>query len=189
MSKKIVILNGSPRLKGNTSTLCDEFAKGAESAGHKNFRFDLKKLDIHDCIGCLRGGEDKGAPRVQKDDMDQIYAAYREADALVLASPIYWENFSGLLKRAFDRLYAFYEYEQKHAGGQYKPVRKESVLLMCAGGDTPGNWKPAIDYYDALTKLLNWEDRGKVLVGGVINVGDIKENPKLGDARELGASL
>ena len=51
MSKNIIILNGSPRLKGNTAMLCDAFMKGAESAGHAVTRFDLQKLDIHGCLG------------------------------------------------------------------------------------------------------------------------------------------
>lgn len=189
MGKKIIILNGSPRLKGNTAMLCDAFSRGAESAGHQVSRFDLKRLNIKDCLGCLRGGGDMARPCVQKDDMDQIYAAYREADILTLASPLYWRNFSHLLKRAFDRIYAFYEYEQKHAGPEYAPVHKESVLLMAAGLVSPENWAPASAYYDSLTELLNWKDRGRVLAAGVIGAGDIQGKPELNGAFNLGCSL
>lgn len=52
MGKKIVILNGSPRAKGNTAGLIDAFAKGAEQAGHEIVRFDLQRMDIHPCLGC-----------------------------------------------------------------------------------------------------------------------------------------
>ena len=45
MSKKILILNGSPRSKGNTAMLCEAFSAGAQSAGHQVTRFDLHKLD------------------------------------------------------------------------------------------------------------------------------------------------
>ncbi len=51
MSKKILILNGSPRSKGNTAMLCDALSAGARSAGHQVTRFDLHKLDIHGCLG------------------------------------------------------------------------------------------------------------------------------------------
>lgn len=47
MSKKIVVLNGSPRPKGNTAALIDQFVKGAGEAGHQVSRFDLFKMDIH----------------------------------------------------------------------------------------------------------------------------------------------
>lgn len=90
---KIVILNGSPRLKGNTAMLCDAFAKGAESAGHAVERFDLQKMNIHGCLGCMKGGKDPASPCVQKDDMERIYPAYTEADLVVLASPMYYWAF------------------------------------------------------------------------------------------------
>lgn len=69
MAKRIIILNGSPRAHGNTAMLCEFFAKGAESAGHNVNRFDLGKLKIHGCIGCMKGGKDKASPCTQKDDM------------------------------------------------------------------------------------------------------------------------
>ena len=50
MSKKIVILNGSPRMNGNTAELIKAFTEGAESAGHIVTRFDLQKMNIHPCL-------------------------------------------------------------------------------------------------------------------------------------------
>ena len=109
MSKNILILNGSPRSKGNTAMLCEAFSAGAQSAGHQVTRFDLHKLDIHGCLGCVKGGKDPASPCVQKDDMGLIYPVYREADLVVLASPMYYWGFSGQLKTAFDRLFAVAE--------------------------------------------------------------------------------
>lgn len=53
MGKHILILNGSPRLAGNTAALASAFAEGAEAAGHCVTRFDLGAMDIHGCRGCL----------------------------------------------------------------------------------------------------------------------------------------
>ena len=50
MSKKICILNGSPRPTGNTKELIKRFTKGAEAAGHEVTCFDLQKMDIHGCL-------------------------------------------------------------------------------------------------------------------------------------------
>ena len=55
MSKKIVILNGSPRRKGNTSALVKAFTEGAESAGNTVTEFFLDGMDIHGCKGCFGG--------------------------------------------------------------------------------------------------------------------------------------
>ncbi|WP_297218227.1 NAD(P)H-dependent oxidoreductase [uncultured Desulfovibrio sp.] len=184
MSKNILILNGSPRLHGNTAMLCQAFTKGAESAGHTVTRFDLQKLDIHGCLGCVQGGRDVNSPCVQKDGMTAIYPVYRAADVVVLASPMYYWGLSGQLKTAFDRLFAVAEC---HAG--YANPRKECALIMAAEGNTPDNWKPVLDYYHALLGFLEWKDLGQVLAGGVFEAGAVAGQPVLEEAFRFGASL
>lgn len=184
MARKILILNGSPRLRGNTAMLCDAFAKGAEEAGHKASRFDLQKMNLRGCIGCMKGGKDPQSPCTQKDDMDLIYPLYREADVVVLASPMYYWGFSGQLKCVFDRLFAVAE-----CNPDYANPRKECVLIMAAEGDTPDNWKPMLDYYEALTGFLQWQDRGRVLAGGVLNAGAVAGSPVLEEAARLGSAM
>lgn len=184
MGKTILILNGSPRKRGNTALLCDAFMQGAASAGHTLTRFDVQQLDIHGCLGCMKGGKDPASPCVQKDDMDKIYPAYREADLIVLASPMYYWSISAQLKMVFDRLFAVAE----STPGYVNP-HKECVLIMAAEGNTPENWKPVLEYYHALLGFLGWEDRGQVLAGGVLEAGAVKGMPALKAAFTLGASL
>lgn len=181
---KIIILNGSPRLKGNTAMLCDAFTNGATQAGHSVNRFDLQKLDIHGCLGCMKGGKDPLSPCVQKDDMEKIYPAYEEAGIVVLATPLYYWGWSGQLKTAFDRLFAVAE-----CNPDYANPRKDCCLIMAAEGDSRENWKPAVDYYDELTRFLSWHDRGRVLAGGVLAAGAVANHPEVEAAFQLGASL
>ena len=164
--------------------LCDAFMKGAESAGHAVTRFDLQKLDIHGCLGCMKGGKNPASPCVQKDGMEAIYPAYRNADLVVLASPMYYWSVSGQLKTVFDRLFAVAECDPNYAN-----PRKECALIMAAEGDTPDNWKPVLDYYHALTGFLNWTDRGQVLAGGILDAGAVSGRPVLDEAFRFGASL
>ncbi len=56
MSKKIMILNGSPRRKGNTSALVKAFTEGAESAGNTVAEFFLDSMNIHGCKRSQRPG-------------------------------------------------------------------------------------------------------------------------------------
>ena len=184
MGKKIVILNGSPRKNGNTAMLCETFTEGAKGAGHTVTRFDLGQMDIHGCLGCMKGGKNPDAPCVQKDDMLQVYPAYQEADIVVLASPLYYWSFSAQLKAAFDRLFAVAELDPHYAN-----PKKDCVLLMAAEGDTPDNWKPALDYYESLLRFLGWRDLGRTLAGGVLEAGAVAGKPALEEARKLGASL
>ena len=98
MSKKIVILNGSPRRKGNTSALVKAFTNGAESVGHTVTEFFLDGMSIHSCKGCFGGHSSRECPCVQRDDMDKIYPAVRECDVIVLASPLFCGDTAGLLR-------------------------------------------------------------------------------------------
>lgn len=181
MSKKIVVLNGSPRKQGNTSALIHAFTEGAESTGNTVKEFFLDDMNIHGCKGCFGGGKNLDSPCVQKDDMDKIYPAYKEADIVVLASPLYYWTISGQLKCAFDRLFAVAECDK-----DYRNPKKECVLLMAAEGH---GFEETLYWYDRLEKHLRWKSIGKVLCGGVMAVGDIEGNEKLEDARKLGASI
>ncbi|MBR1647395.1 MAG: flavodoxin family protein [Selenomonadaceae bacterium] len=181
MSKKIVVLNGSPRAKGNTSALVEEFARGAREAGCEVEIFHLDKMNIHGCKGCFGGGKNPEHPCVQRDDMDKIYPAYKAADLVALATPLYYWNFSGQLRTAFDRLFAVAECDPN-----YQNPKKESVLLMAAEGY---GFDDALTYYQNLMKHLGWTERGHVLAGGVMKVGDIKGHKELAQAYELGKTV
>lgn len=181
MAKKIIVLNGSPRPKGNTSALAEEFSKGAREAGCEVTSFLLDKMDIHGCKGCFGGGKDAVHPCVQRDDMEKIYPVYKDADLVVLASPLYYWNFSGQLRTAFDRLFAVAECD-----ANYQNPVKEAVLLMAAEGF---GFDDALTYYENLMKHLGWKDRGHVLAGGVMKVGDIAGHKELKEAHELGKAV
>lgn len=185
MAKNILILNGSPRGNGNTSTLIRCFTQGAEGAGHTVTCFHLQKMDIRGCLGCCKGGKDPKSPCVQKDDMEKIYPVYQAADVVVLASPMYYWGISGQLKCAFDRLFAVAELDPGYANPQ-----KDCVLLMAAEGDTQENFAPVKNYYDALLHHLGWRDLGVVYAGGNMEAGAILNQPEqLAEAERLGASI
>lgn len=184
LAKKILILNGSPRLKGNTAMLCDAFMDGVISAGHEVSRHDLQRMDIKGCMGCMKGGKNEASPCVIKDDMDKIYPDYRAADLVVLASPMYYWSISGQLKCAFDRLFAVAECNADYAN----PV-KDCALIMAAEGNTPDNWKPALDYYEALIHFMKWRSLGRVLAGGVLDAGAVAGTQAIEEARRFGAAL
>lgn len=124
MSKKIVILNGSPRKNGNTSELIKSFAKGAQESGNTVTEFFLNEMKIHGCFGCFCGGKNPDSPCVQKDDMTNIYPDYKAADIVVLASPLYYWTISGQLKTAFDRLFAVAECDK-----DYRNPKKTACCL------------------------------------------------------------
>lgn len=183
LGKKIVILNGSPRPNGNTSCLIDAFSEGAQAAGHVLTRFDLRSMNIHPCIGCMKGGRHPSGPCVQNDDMNLIYPVFTEADVVVLASPLYYWTVSGLLKMAFDRLYAVVE-----ANDHTIPV-KDCILLMSAGNPKSEVYATCIAFHEAFMRRMGWKDVGRVLATDVMMPGDIRNTPWLEQAHLLGSSL
>ncbi|WP_455673734.1 flavodoxin family protein [Phocaeicola sp.] len=181
---KILILNGSPRLNGNTAGLIEAFRQSAEKKGHTVTIFNLQKMDIRPCLGCFRGGKNLNKPCVQKDDMLQIYPVYEEADIMVLASPMYYWSITAQLKMAFDRLFAVAEKE-----ADYSNPPKKCIMLMAAEGNTKDNFEPVEYYYHSLLRHLGWNNLGEIYAGGVMSVGDIKGHPALEEARELALSI
>lgn len=181
MGKRIIILNGSPRKAGNTTALTAEFKRGAEEVGNIVTEFFLDNMNINGCKGCFGGGKNLDSPCVQKDDMDKIYPVYKEADIVVLATPLYYWTISGQLKSAFDRLFAVAECDS-----DYQNPKKESVLIMAAEGY---GFEETLYWYDRLEKHLGWKSIGKVLCGGVMATGDIAGKAELQEAHKLGKSI
>ena len=68
MSKKVLILSGSPRKGGNSDILCDEFLRGAQDAGHKAEKIRVAEKKVAPCSGCYYCSTHGGAC-VHKDDM------------------------------------------------------------------------------------------------------------------------
>ena len=181
MSKKIIVLNGSPRKKGNTSALVKAFTEGAGSVGNSVTEFFLEDMNIHSCKGCFGGGKNPESPCIQKDDMEKIYPVYKEADIVVLATPLYYWSISGQLKCAFDRLFAVAECDSN-----YRNPKKECALLMAAEGR---GFEETLYWYEQLEKHIGWKSIGKVLCGGVMAVGEVEGKKELKEAYELGKSI
>ena len=70
MSKKVVVITGSPRKNGNSDILCGQFEKGAREAGNTVEKVNLRELKIGYCKACY-GCRGTGAC-VQKDDMESL---------------------------------------------------------------------------------------------------------------------
>jgi len=185
---EVVAICGSARLKGNTATLVEALLAGAREEGAKTTRFNLTTMKIGDCDAdrmCLESAE---AGCIQNDDMQQIYAALKRADAWVFAAPVYFWNVAASLKRVIDRLYAFYTEE----GGWHlglEGTRKGVVIVVQADGEqeTP---KRIAEYLASVLRDLKCGVIGQIAEGGIGDPGDAAKQPDLlGRASELGRKL
>jgi multimeric flavodoxin WrbA len=106
MSRRILVIKGSPRENGNSSVLADQVAEGAAEAGATTEGIFLHGLDLHPCRGCESCRTLHAC--VIKDGMQALYPKLLAAESIVLASPIYWFTFSAQMKMCIDRWYALW---------------------------------------------------------------------------------
>lgn len=174
---KIIVLNGSPRARGNTELLAEEFIRGAADAGHQAELINLREKKIAGCLGCQYCFT-HGGTCVQKDDMADILAALDQADMVVFASPIYWFDITAQLKTVIDRMYA-----RGMVGFHFN----RTALLLDSGADHV--YDAAISQYKAMTSYLKWQDMGIVTAPNMTEKGSVKNSPAMAEAYRLGNSL
>ena len=105
MKFNILILQASPRAKGNTAWMAEEYKKAAEAAGHDVTLVNVSHKKIAGCLACeYCHGKGNGAC-IQKDDMQELYPLMAEADVLVLAAPIYYFTLCAQIQAPIQRMY------------------------------------------------------------------------------------
>jgi multimeric flavodoxin WrbA len=183
MAKQILVFKGSPREKGNSSILADKAAEGAKSAGAQVETYSLHHMDIHPCDGCDICRETEVC--VLGDDMQLLYPRLRQADAIVIASPIYWFTISAQTKLFIDRWYAL-------EGSQGSALKgKQFGILLSYGDDDPyaSGAINAIRMFQDMFRYLKADIVGMVY-GTANNEGDILYQPDLLErAYKLGEKL
>ena len=104
--KKVLGIYGSPRKGGNTDQLLDKALEGAREAGAHISRIYVRDLTMGGCMEC--GGCDKTGTCVLKDDMQSVYPLMEEADAIILACPIFFYGLTAQAKALVDRSQAMW---------------------------------------------------------------------------------
>ncbi len=104
--KKILILLGSPRKKGNSAILAKQVQDGARAKGAEVESLYLHGMNIQPCNGCGKCQKENSEGCIIDDDMQTLYPKLQQSDAIVIASPIYWFNVSAQTKLFIDRWYA-----------------------------------------------------------------------------------
>ena len=173
----ILVLNGSPRPEGSTKQMAEAFRSGAASAGHQVDIVDVCKLRIGGCLACEYCHTKGKGECVQKDDMAQVYALLREADMLVIASPIYYHGISGQLKCVIDRFYS--------AAYPSKPPKLKKVAMILSSGDADMYDGALFSFKGDFLDYLGLEDMGVFTAHGAQNGSDAKQE----ELRTFGASL
>ncbi len=100
---KITAFNGSPRRKsGNTNVMVTAFLEGAEAAGAEVENIFLADKEINHCKACYHCLSSGGKCSID-DDMGDLMSKFVASDIVVLATPLYVFNVSGMMKVFMDR--------------------------------------------------------------------------------------
>ena len=177
--KNILILNGSPKMSGNTAALVDAFCRGAEEAGHTVHVFNVANLNVHPCTDCRYCFEHGGECALQ-DDMQRIMPHLYTDDVIVFATPVYFYGFTAQIKTVLDRMICMQT---------SKMTVKGSVLLSPYGDTDTTVPKPMIDMYKAFTGYVGWKNLGIITAHGCMDPGDIEGHKALTQAEALGRNL
>ena len=183
--KRVMIVVGSPRKSGNSSILASRVAAGAKAGGALVETFFLQDLNIKPCSACDACRQRADIDCVIKDDMHKLYPKLRSADAIVVASPIYWFTVSAQTKLFMDRWYALGGDEGYELTG-----KRFGVVLTYADADpfVSGAVNAMRTFQDAL-RFIGAEIVGMVY-GSAWKAGEIRKNGGvMKEAYQLGKKL
>lgn len=173
----ILVLNGSPRPKGNTKQMIQAFREGAESVGNQVSVVDVCRKKIGGCLACEYCHTRGHGVCIQKDDMQEVYALLKDTEMLVIASPIYYHGISGQLKCVIDRFYS--------AAYPVRPPRLKKVAMILSSGDANMYEGAMFSYHGDFLDYLGLEGMGVFTAYGAEN-GSLA---KLKELRSFGMSL
>lgn len=179
MSKKVLILSGSPRKGGNSDILCDEFMRGAQEAGNQveKIRVAAKKIAL--CSGCYYC-RDHGGECARKDDMADILQKMIDADVLVLASPVYFYSIDAQLKAVIDRTVARW----------LEVKNKEFYYIVTMADDTPASADTTLACFRGYAACVEGAiEKGTILAPGVYTPGQVHQTPAPTQAYQLGRQV
>ncbi len=181
MSKKIVVITGSPRKNGNSFAMTDAFIKAAEAKGRAITRFDAALKKVGGCRACETCFS-TGKACTFDDDFNTIAPAILEADVIVFAMPVYWYSIPAQIKGVIDRIFSMVVGGKDIAG-------KECALITCCEEDDMSVMDGVRIPIERMAALNKWKMVGEVLIPGVLNVGDIDKTEGCKKAADLANAI
>jgi len=180
---KIAAFVGSPRSDGITDAVVREVVRGAEDNGADSVLFHIGLLHISGCHACMKC-RDTGRC-VLSDDMQPLFQQLREADCIVLGSPIYFYYMTAQMKAFTDRLFSLIG-----KGFKSRLGTKDTVVVITQGADDPELYSSQIESMVTAWSMAGLEVRETVVVPGYESAREaIADRELMSLAYEAGQSL
>lgn len=179
MSKKVLILSGSPRKGGNSDMLCNEFMRGAQEAGNEVEKIRVSEKKIGFCSACYYCVQ-SGGICAKKDDMAEVLQKMIDADVIVLSSPVYFYSIDAQLKAVIDRTVARWT-EVKN---------KEFYYIMTCADDSLESQQRTLECFRGYADCVEGAKEMGVIYGiGVYQSGEIENTAAYKEAYRMGRSV
>ena len=179
MSKKVLILSGSPRKGGNSDILCDEVLRGAREAGHQVEKVRVAEKKIAPCLGCYYCTAHDGEC-VRRDDMAGLLQQMIDADVIVLASPVYFYSIDAQLKAVIDRTVA-----------RWLEVKdKEFYYIVTMADEGASSADTTLACFRGYAECVEGAvEKGVIIGSGVYEPGKVRGTPAMAQAYEMGRNV
>jgi multimeric flavodoxin WrbA len=146
---KVIALNGSPHKKGNTAYALNVVGKVLQEEGIDFEIVEIGGHHIHGCIGCGKCSENQdGKCSIANDLVNDVVLKMKEADGIIIASPVYYSGIAGTMKCFLDR--SFYVAATNGAWFRHK-VGASVVAVRRTGGSMTFN---ALNHYLSISEML-----------------------------------
>ena len=171
---RVLCIAGSPRRHGNSERLLDALIAGVEGAGGHAIRLVAKDAGVNVCLGC--NACSKNGRCIQQDGMDAVMAELDAADAVVVASPVFFATVPAVLKTLLDRCQPYWV--RRYILKEPRPATKRpgAVLLVGGGGD-PFGTACALNPIKSVFAVLSVSADEVLEVVGPDKPGDILDVP------------
>ncbi len=130
---RILGIAGSPRRHGNSDRLLEECLQAARAAGAETDLLVVSAAGVTPCRGCNKCSVDGHC--FVRDGMQDVYPRLDAADAIVVASPVYFATVPAVLKALYDRCQPYWA--RRYVLGQPIERRRPGALLLVGGGGDP----------------------------------------------------
>lgn len=132
---KAVALLASPRKKGNSNGLAESLTSILAENGYAITPYYLNDLNYRGCQAC-NGCKTRSEVCVLLDDLRPVLADVKEADVVIMASPVYWGDVSAQLKAFIDRAYSYLTPEFVTGPVRHRlPEGKKLVFILSQAAD------------------------------------------------------
>ena len=172
---RVTAFLGSPRHNGNGAEILGLILEEAAKNGNQVEMVSLYDKKINGCMACESCKKGVVKFCTQKDSMQELIQKIIDSDCIVIESPVYFGQITGVLKTFLDRWNTFYNYDYT-----IKYIKGKKLVLVTTCGAQAYMFKGVMDY------LIKWfveffqlELIGVIMAGNMKEIGDINKQPDI----------